>query len=219
MDSGLRFEQSEERPALRGLSVFLSTSIPDADRWEGTADSLEITDAVVAFARAFLSAGLRIVSAAHPTIAPLLLYVAAELPIGHANRVAIYQSQLFEPILPAATRRFESDGTGEVIWTPAVDGERPVPGEWNKSLRIMRDRMLRETNPAAAVFVGGMDGILEEFALFTEQFPGRPTYPVSRPGGEARHLFEGAEDRQDFLAGDVYPTIWRAVLDDLEARR
>jgi hypothetical protein len=59
-----------------GRTLFLSASIPDPERWDGEFDALAITDAVVALARTFLSAGWRLVTAAHPTIAPLLLYVA-----------------------------------------------------------------------------------------------------------------------------------------------
>jgi hypothetical protein len=44
----------------RTESVFVSASIPDPRRWEGEFDALEITDAVVALARTFLTAGFRV---------------------------------------------------------------------------------------------------------------------------------------------------------------
>lgn len=198
-------------------SVFLSASIPDASRWNGDFDALEITDAVVSLARVFLTAGWRLVTAAHPTIAPLLLYVAAEFPGGGDRRVAVYQSALFEDVLPAATRRFEAEGVGTLVWTAAADGDRPKPGEWDSSLAIMRHEMLADTQPAAAIFVGGMQGISEEHRLFGDLRPGRPRYAVARPGGEARALArESRPALYDLLVhGDVYPAIWRAVLDDL----
>lgn len=129
-------------------------------------------------------------TAAHPTIAPLLLYVAAEFPPEHGARVRVYQSMLFEDVLPTATRRFEADGVGEVIWTEPADGESPIPGEWDQSLRQMREQMLGETEPAAALFIGGMEGIPVEFELFTRMYVDidRPTYAVGRPGGEAHGL-------------------------------
>jgi hypothetical protein len=105
-----------------------------------------------------------------------------------AERVIIYQSQLFEEVLPTATRRFEADGVGSLIWTAAANGDRPEPGHWDESLSIMRRQMLRETTPVAAYFAGGMEGIQEEFSLYTEMFPERPAYPAGRPGGEARAL-------------------------------
>jgi hypothetical protein len=201
--------------------VFISASIPDPDRWQGEFDPLEITDAVVAAARTFLTAGFRLVTAAHPTIAPLLLYVAAEFAFHEGERVDIYQSELFADVLPEATRRFEADGVGRIIWTPAAEGDRPEPGAWEDSLAVMRSRMLIETAPIAACFVGGMEGIEREYRLFSRYFPDRPTYPVGRPGGEARAL---VERRQTPLTArlsndDTYPALWRAVLDDLESSR
>src|SRR5215216_4797755 len=96
-----------DRSAAPG-AILLSASIPDPGRWQGAFDALEITDAVVAFARACLTRGYTIVSAAHPTIAPLLFYVAAEFPETEHARVRIYQSLLFESVLPTVTRRFEA---------------------------------------------------------------------------------------------------------------
>jgi hypothetical protein len=220
MDDGLRFHAPPERPALAGHSVFLSTSIPDPTRWSGYADPLEITDAVVAFARACLTGGLKVVTAAHPTIAPLLLYVAAELPSEHAARVVIYQSELFDDVLPPATRRFAEEGIGQVVWTLAEPGEEPVPGRWNESLRRMRIQMLDESMPAAAAFVGGMNGIADEFDLFGELRPQAPVYPLAGPGGEARRLLEEMTEPplSELRDGRVYPTVWNRVLDDLEER-
>lgn len=214
------FAHAQPDESLNGRPIFISASIPDPGRWEGEADPLEITDAVVSLARAGLTAGMRLVSAAHPTIAPLLLYVAAEVPREQDDRVAIYQSQLFEDVLPTATRRFEAEGIGRVIWTPAAPGDRPEPGQWNASLEIMRRQMFRETEPAAAVFIGGMEGIPVEFKLFQELFPGRPTYPIGQPGGEARALGQEAETplRDRLLEDGVYPELWRSVLNDLKTR-
>lgn len=200
-------------------SLFLSASIPDSSRWGGEFDALEITDAVVSLARVFLTAGWRLVTAAHPTIAPLLLYVAAEFSGGGSRRIAVYQSELFEDVLPTATRRFEADGVGTVVWTAAAAGDRPHPDEWNASLAIMRRQMLAETEPSAAVFVGGMHGISDEYRLFAKLRPDRPRYAVGRPGGEARTLVRASGSALDeqLREGVVYPAIWRAVLDDLEA--
>jgi hypothetical protein len=199
--------------------IFLSASIPDPSRWDGDFDALEITDAVVSLARVFLTAGWRIVTAAHPTIAPLLLYVAAEIPATADRRVSIYQSSLFEDVLPTATRRFEADGIGTIIWTPAADGDHPNPGEWDASLDIMRRRMLTETAPVAAAFVGGMQGIRDEYNLFAEFRPGRVRYPLGRPGGAAAALAEESDSplRQQLTHAVVYPAIWQAVLMEIEA--
>ena len=76
----LKFSSTSESEQLRDVTVFLGGSIPDPGRWEGHFDAREITDATVAAARAILYAGGTLVTGAHPTIAPLILYVAAEIP-------------------------------------------------------------------------------------------------------------------------------------------
>src|SRR4051794_11352620 len=100
-----------------GRSLFLSASIPDPRRWSGPFDPLAITDAVVALARTFLAAGWGLVTAAHPTIAPLILYVADESSLEGRRRIVTYQSTLFEDVLPTATRRFEAAGIARFEWT------------------------------------------------------------------------------------------------------
>jgi SLOG cluster3 family len=208
-------------PVLENLPVFVSASIPDPDRWDGSFDALEITDAVVSLARVFLSAGAQLVTAAHPTIAPLLMYVAAELPAARQGKIVIYQSRLFADVLPPATQRFQEAEIGQFKWTPAAPGETPEPGNWTKSLRNMREKMFDRHAPAAAIFVGGMSGIAEEWKLFHESFPDRPRYPLGRPGGEARKLRAtgvAAPLAHQLSEGEIYPAIWRAVLDDLRAR-
>ena len=118
---------ANREPQLMGRAVFLSASIPDPLRWNGFFDPLEITDAVVAVARAVLSAGGVLVTAAHPTVAPLILYVAAELPDRAERHVLVYQSAAFDDILPEATRRFEAEGVGIIIRTPAIADEPADP--------------------------------------------------------------------------------------------
>ena len=221
MGLSLRITPAVPDAMANGRTLFLSASIPDPQRWAGEFDALEITDAVVSLARTFLTAGWRLVTAAHPTIAPLLLYVAAEMPGTKDGGVVIYQSDLFDDVLPTATRRFEADGVGPVIWTAAADGDAPVPGKWDASLEVMRRQMFSETDPAAAVFIGGMEGISHEFQLFSQMMDGRATYPIGRPGGEARALAAASTSglRDLLIGGEVYPTLWRAVLSDLDAKQ
>ena len=200
-------------------SVFISASIPDPTRWSGDFDPLEITDAVVAVARTLLTAGYQLVTAAHPTIAPLLLYVAAELDLADNRNVSIYQSRLFENDLPAATLRFEELGVGRIVRTRAEPGDEPEPGRWDESLRVMRQQMLLETRPIAAVFIGGMEGISEEFTLFNRLEPGGATYALGKPGGAARDLPEtrSLQLERELRDGDVYPSVASWIHEDLRS--
>jgi len=215
----IQFRSMDDPTSAHNPTVFLSSSIPDPDRWDQDFDALEITDAVVALCRACLTRGYRVVTAAHPTIAPLLLYVAAEFPQSASSRILIYQSLLFEDVLPTATRRFEADRVGEVIWTPAIEGEEPAPGRWDESLRTMREKMLSESQPVAAVFVGGMEGIFAEFEMVREIFPHIRTYSAGMPGGAASQLAENMPGPlgDELRRNRIYPSLWWAVLDDIEA--
>ncbi len=206
-----------EEAQLGGQTVFLSASIPDPSRWDGFFDPLEITDAVVSVARAVLSAGAVLVTAAHPTIAPLILYVAAELPDRAEHYVVVYQSAAFDDVLPEATRRFEAEGVGEIIRTPAVGNELADPTRAPESLAVMRRQMLTETQPAAGIFIGGMAGIPDEYSMFSELLPGRPKYAFGFPGGESRALAESSQSplRDQLRDGSVYPTLARAIIDDI----
>jgi len=206
---------------LQGTEVFISASIPDPTRWEGDYNPLEITDAVTAAARAVLTETGRIITAAHPTIAPLLLYVAAEFPPMERPSIIVYQSDLFEGLLPEATRRFEEHSTGLIRWTKAAPGDLPEPGKWERSLRIMREAMLRRSDPQAAIFIGGMGGLVEEHSLFREIYPKRPWYALSRPGGVARQLAleGGAHLSAGLQSMGVYPALFSQVVADIARAR
>lgn len=207
-----------EGDLLQNNAVFLASSIPDPARWTGYFDAREITDAVVAAARAILTAGGVIVTGAHPTISPLLLYVAAEFPVDPSlPRIIVYQSGLFEEVMPHETKRFEELGVGYLRFTRPAPGDRPVPGQWDASLNLMRRRMFAETKPAAGIYIGGMRDINTEFAMINELKPRPQAYALAAPGGEAASLVaESPEHIQDVLRhSDAYPSIFRAVVADL----
>ncbi len=192
-------------PEYTGRTLFVSASIPDPEDWHGDYDALAITDAVVAITQTFLTDGWSIVSAAHPTIAPLMLSAAHEHALDGQERVVIYQSKLYEGQLPAETRRFRVERVGRFEWTEKVEGDEPVRGKNRRSLELMRNEMFSKERPDAAVFVGGMEGITDEFDLFAQVLPGRPRYALASPGGAARDL-------PDALDGVVYPTLARTIL-------
>lgn len=213
--------ESGARPSLVGGSVFVSASIPDPERWPGRFDALAITDAVVSVARIILASGGRLVTAAHPTVAPLLLYVAAEQPPSAEPLVVVYQSEVFQDVWPRATFRFEEQGIGTVVRTPRVGDEPPDPRYAPRSLALMRQRLLSEEQLIAAIFIGGMSGIPLEHAQFKQAHPDAPTYALAQPGGEAGALVDESPSAvRDILArGDVYPVVARAISADIAARR
>lgn len=215
---GLKIVSFTEDAPLRKSNIFVSSSIPDPGRWRGDFDSREITDAVVAAARAILTAGGVIVTGAHPTISPLLLYVAAEFPIDPDQpHVIVYQSGLFERVMPEATKRFQDFGVGYLRLTKPVRGDKPTPGRWNHSLRIMREQMFAETRPVAGIYIGGMADITTEFEMLNAMRPQPQAYALAAPGGEAATLVErSSEPMRDLLAhSNIYPTIFHNVIQDV----
>lgn len=202
----------------RPRSLFLSSSIPNEtyQATHGEIDPLEITAAVVAVVRGSVMSGTAIVTATHPTIAPLILYVAEETRglEGAADPPAIvFQSSLFREVIPAETMRLATEAGAELIWTPAAPGERPERGFWDRSLEIMRENMLRHSSLVGAIFIGGMEGIQQEHTLFRELHPDLPTFSFGAPGGEAAALVElsHSDAREQLRSSRVYPAVFRTI--------
>lgn len=168
--------------ALGRRRVFLSASFPSGER--GTRfepfDPGGIADAVTAVVRSVLMAKGRLVFGGHPTITPLVLTVASELDVEGA--VDVFQSQWFEDEITSETRALKKAGFGAIHWTP----ERATR---EKSLETMRKAMLgHDRKLIAGVFIGGMEGVQEEYELFHRFQPRVPRVSLVGPGGAAAKL-------------------------------
>lgn len=168
--------------ALGRRRVFLSASFPSGKR--GTRfepfDPGAIADAVTAVARAVLVAKGRLLFGGHPTITPLVLMVASELEIEGA--VDVFQSRWFADQITRETRTLQDAGFGEIHWTP----QRATR---EQSLETMREAMLaHDRKLIAGVFVGGMEGVREEYELFRRFQPLVPRVSLVGPGGAAAKL-------------------------------
>jgi len=162
-------------------AVFLSASFPQPGRAENFAhsDPAALADAVTAIARAVLQREARLICGGHPTITPLLLYVASEY--GWRHQLIVYQSERFRDIVPDETWRLSRDGYGELRFTPTI-------GEIGEDLRVMRHEAFTAADYRGAVFIGGMEGIIDEYKLFSELQPGAHRFALSGPGGAAAEL-------------------------------
>jgi hypothetical protein len=195
---------------LGGARVFLSASFPSGGRGEQFRpyDPEAIAEAVTAVAQAVMAAGGRIVFGAHPTISPLILLIAAELD--RHEVVEIYQSRYFEGLVPRETVDLIQQNYGVLRWTDCD------PNDLDQSLRLMREQMLGDEPFAAAVFVGGMEGILDEERLLRALQPGVPRLPLRAPGGAARQLTPSRDRVASRLAGRLdsprYPALARELV-------
>jgi hypothetical protein len=193
------------------MNVFLSASFPSGERGKPFEpyDAAAIAAAVRALARAILLAEGRIVFGAHPTISPVILVVAGEFDIRGA--IDIYQSRFFADRIPGETRRLVELGYGEMH---LIDTD--PSGALEPSLELMRRAMLTAQPLAAAVFVGGMEGIHHEYDLVAELQPGAARLPLTAPGGAARELKVGDDGISRRLApvlGDErYPAVAQEIV-------
>lgn len=159
-------------------AIFLSASVPAAGRGDyyESADPFLIQTAVREFVMVALGRRL-IVWGGHPAITPMVWAVCEDLGVSYAKAVVLYQSRFFRDCFPEENQRF-----GNVQYVDAV------PGDQEASLCRMREVMLSRRDLEAAVFIGGMEGVLAEHAIFARLHPAAKVVPVPSPGGAARDL-------------------------------
>lgn len=200
---------------LGGQHVFLAASFPSGERGQHYEpfDAGAIADAVTAVVRAVLANDGKMLFGGHPTITPLVLLVARELRCN--NAVEVFQSAWFEDQITQETRALAAAGHGTIRWTARCATRE-------ESLRAMRAQMLSDAyTPAAAVFVGGMEGIEDEYRQVTESWPGTPRIPLPGPGGAAARLpLDGASSLLgDTVASRRYPYVAATMVAALSDRR
>lgn len=175
-------------------AVFLSAGIPDAKRgpeFAQTADTVAIAAAVSALVHVTL--GRRVlVFGGHPAITPMIWIVAEGLGVKYGGWVRLYQSRHFEDEFPDDNARFQN-----VTYTDDVARDRA------KSLLFMRETMFTERTFSAAVFVGGMAGIIDEFELFRRLQPTAAIVPVLSTGGAVLQLSKRLPTIAPDLADDL----------------
>lgn len=215
-------------------TIFLSASFPSRDQSPqdyATADAAEISQAILAIARAVISCNGRLVFGGHPTVTPLILTVAKEyLYQGTSSHhdydppVTAYQSEVFRGYVSQSISDLFNWHLGRLRWIEGDPSETPaftesgklVPGSASRSLLRMRRVMIREANPAAAFFVGGMEGIKEEALLCQEIRPDCQLFFLGGPGGASRRLAaepqKGLKKRflefqDDLMSSRSYPAL------------
>ena len=190
------------------INVFLSASVPLPNRdrrFMELADVIAIRESVKALVTEVIPKGV-IVFGGHPAITPLIALLLRGLGADAVRRVILYQSAFF-------TEQFgkENDEFLDVRIIPAVANSR------DESLRSMRAHMIGDTPFQAGVFIGGMEGVLDEFALFEQLHPRAARWPIASTGAAAKEIFEEAGERRPELFADemTYSTLFRRLLSEL----
>jgi hypothetical protein len=183
-------------------AVFLSASIPDPKRapeFAKTADVVAISAAVSALV--YVTLGRRLlVWGGHPAITPMIAEVASEMSVDYGDWVKLYQSLYFEDEFPEDNKRFNN-----VIYTKAGDDR-------DSSLHHMRQRMFSEHKFEAAVFIGGMEGIFDEYRTLEKILPKSALITLGSPGGAARELHKGSLDDEDLDLNLEYVSLFHKRL-------
>ncbi|MFX1498374.1 MAG: hypothetical protein ACFFBH_12675 [Promethearchaeota archaeon] len=211
----------------------MSSSLPSAERdpkYSRNTNPLDITNAIVSFVEEILKRDGNLIFGGHPTISPLILKVAMKFSLNeiNPNRIKIYQSEFFKNIISKYTKELLDLKLGKIIWTENMNNDR------TQSLNQMRNRMLKDNYLHAGIFVGGMEGIEDEFEMFREFYPNNPFYLVASSGGAARLLYDefvrydrdwtfpwkyNYENlREELYISKIYPSLARLIINDIVIR-
>ncbi|HZJ36259.1 MAG TPA: hypothetical protein VFD29_06510 [Gillisia sp.] len=184
--------------------IFLSASIPYPERDEkfySTADIVAIRDSVRALTTVVVPKA-QLIWGGHPAITPLIRFVTERMDVDLKEHVTLYQSNFFRRFFPKDNLHFEN----KVIVEEGPDK--------NSSLLNMRKEML-SNNFSAAIFIGGMEGVLEEFEIFRKYNPNVLTLPIASTGAAAKIIFENNGNQNERLISDfAYMALFRDLLSD-----
>jgi hypothetical protein len=174
-------------------AIFLSASVPIVGRgnYYETADPFLIQIAVREFVLAVIR-DKRIVWGGHPAITPMIWTICQDLSIDYSYSVVLYQSRFFEDRYPEENQFFRN-----VIYVDAVDHDREA------SLLAMREAMMSREDLEAAVFIGGMEGVEEEYNLFKGFHPTSKVLLVPSPGGAALQLAQRIGNYNEAELNDI----------------
>lgn len=159
--------------------IFLSASIPTLGReFYGTEDVIAIREAIMAFTKVCMEDKIPFYFGGHPAITPLIWDVAKDYaPDDFKKLIRIYQSEYFIDKTPKEVSYFEN-----IVW---IDKS----GDLTSSVDFMRRQMFSENNTTAAVFIGGMKGVIDEYNLIIEYNPKIKILPMATTGAASRELY------------------------------
>ena len=188
-------------------NIFLSASIPWQERdpeYIETADIIAIRDAVIALTTVVLPSH-RLIWGGHPSITPLVYHVMEKLNLNIQEHITLYQSMFFEKYFPKDNNKFDN-----IVLTDIVEGDR------ERSLLHMRNRMLGESEFVAGIFIGGMEGVEEEYDMFIKKHHNAIILPIASTGAAAKKIYdERFTDKNERLVKDyAYMSLFQKYLID-----
>jgi len=163
---------------LKNIFLSASTPLPERDpKFYNTSDIIAIRDSVIALATSVIPRH-RLVWGGHPSITPLINYVSQKLELDIQEHIAIYQSKFFERFYPEDNNQFENIFQTENL------------GERDDSLLLMRETMFNSCQFSAGIFIGGMDGVVDEYKLFRQLQPEALIIVLESTGAAAKIIYD-----------------------------
>jgi len=169
------------------LRIFLSASVPLPSRnpaYFDSANVIAIRDAVRALTIVVVEKKITLVFGGHPAITPMIRLQIAQSGNRVGEHVVMFQSRFFEREFPEDNAAFE-----KVELVDAVENDR------QRSLQRMREVMLAQPFKLG-LFIGGMEGVEEEYEMFQHRQPRTPAFPIASTGAAASILFERDRELQ-----------------------
>lgn len=168
--------------------IFLSASMPTKDRdhrFFDTADFIAIRDAVVALVNTIIP-NYRLVWGGHPAITPIIHEIFKKRGFDYNEHITVYQSNYFAGKMPKENQKFDNVKFTEAIRNNANENDNRA-----ESLAIMRKKMLTDNPIYAGFFIGGMEGVLDEYRLLIKYSKDKPEiYPIASTGAAALILYQ-----------------------------
>lgn len=191
--------------ATEQMNIFLSASIPIPERdpkYIGSADVIAIRDSILALASVVLPQ-YRLIWGGHPSITPLIAQVLHHFGKEANNHVILYQSLHFERFFP-----LENESVGHIVKTSDM-------GDRKDSLLEMRTQMIRDNQFVAAFFIGGMEGVEDEYKMFTEYHPDAKLFPIASTGAAAKRIYDASPGQFDkrLVTELTYSSLFKELLD------
>jgi len=83
----------------------------------------------------------------------------------------------------------------------------------------MRQQMLGEGTYDFGIFIGGMEGVIDEFMMFRELQPRAEALPIASTGAAASRLYQEFGYKMPELETELtYPTLFRRLLRQRDRR-
>lgn len=198
--------------------IFLSASVPKPERdprFYDCADFTAIRDAVIGLVNAIIP-DFCMVWGGHPAITPIIANIFEKRGYKNDNLITLYQSDFFKSDFPEEDKNFSNFIRTELV--KGADGKPSI----SASLQRMRERMIGENNIVAAVFIGGMEGIMDEADIVKELKPKAKLLPVASTGGASFVFYDKIINEQDKTLYDelhydmAYSSMFKTLLYNLK---